>query len=81
MIWPSLERQFELVHLLGRFDYVERAAALAYRLYLTHQDEPEAWECLFQLVFGHHLRAPGDERWRCDEVTTEAAVTVRYDDG
>lgn len=81
MDWPSLERECEIVHLLARFDYIDRAAALAYRLYMTHQDEPKAWDCLFQLIQGHQLRTPGDERWRLDGVTAQAAVTIRYDDG
>ncbi|MES1937127.1 PIN domain-containing protein [Salinisphaera hydrothermalis] len=81
MDWPSLERECEIVHLLARFDYIDRAAALAYRLYMTHQDEPKAWECLFQLIHGHLLRTPGDERWRLNGVTVQAAVTIRYDNG
>lgn len=46
----QLKDRFRVAMLLGHFGYVDRAAAFAYRLYLEHRDDAQAWMALSLLV-------------------------------
>lgn len=78
--WKASRDEFRLASLLNHFGYVDRAAALAYRLFLRHRDLSRAWMTLSAIVLDV---GPGrdDARWRSDTVGPDAAVDLGYDDG
>lgn len=80
--WRRPTDQFRLASLLGHFGFVERAADLAYKLFLQHRDRSRAWMTLSMLVLDEG-RGAGDEprRWEVTEVAHHAAVDLTYDDG
>lgn len=82
LAWRRPQDQFRVASLLGHFGYTERAAALAYRLFLQHRDTSRAWMTLSMLVLDE---GRGDENqprlWNATVVGPDAAVDLRYDDG
>ncbi|MBS0220364.1 MAG: hypothetical protein JSR91_06440 [Proteobacteria bacterium] len=78
--WKGSRDEFRLASLLNHFGYVDRAAALAYRLFLKHRDLSRAWMTLSAIVLDVGP-ARDDARWRSDAVGPDAAVDLRYDDG
>ena len=82
LAWKSPNDQFRLASLLGHFGFVERAAALAYSLFLQHRDISRAWMTLSMLVLDEG-RGEEDKPglWDVTEVSPDAAVDLTYDDG
>lgn len=82
LAWRRPSDQFRLAALLGHFGFVERAADLAYRLFLQHRDLSRAWMTLSMLVLDEG-RGSGDQPrlWTAGEVGRNAAVDLAYDDG
>lgn len=78
--WKTSRDEFRLASLLSHFGYVDRAAALAYRLYLKHRDLSRAWMTLSAVVLDV---GPGrdDARWKSATIGPDAAVDLHYDDG
>jgi predicted Zn-dependent protease len=50
LAFRQLKDRFRVASLLGHFGYMERAAALAYQLYLENRDKSQAWMTLSALV-------------------------------
>lgn len=76
---PGLLR---LVALLGHFGYSERAAALAYRLYLSNRDNSAAWMAMMGAVI--EPNKPTTRRntsWDVKVAGPDAAIDVSFDDG
>lgn len=82
LAWRRSNDQFRLASLLGHFGYVERAANLAYRLFLQHRDQSRAWMTLSMLVLDEG-RGEEDKPllWSASDVGPNAAVDLAYDDG
>lgn len=80
--WRRSSDQFRLAALLGHFGFVERAADLAYRMFVEHRDLARAWTTLSMLVLDEG-RGPGDapQLWGADQVGENSAVDLRYSDG
>ena len=78
--WKTSRDEFRLASLLSHFGYVDRAAALAYRLFLKHRDLSRAWMTLSAVVLDV---GPGrdDARWKSDTIGPDAAIDLLYDDG
>lgn len=77
-----LQDRFRIAGLLGHFGYVERAAAFAYRLFIEHRDDPQAWMALSTLVLEGGRGADDCCRhWNAPTVALNVAVDLRYDDG
>jgi hypothetical protein len=82
LAWRTSDDEFRIASLLGHFGYMERAASLAYRLFLEHRDQSRAWMTLSMLVLEEGRgddETPG--RWNTPDVSPNAAVDIRYDDG
>jgi hypothetical protein len=82
LAWRQPDDQFRVASLLGHFGFAERAADLAYKLFLQHRDLSRAWLTLSMLVLDE---GRGDENtprlWNATEVGPHAAVDLIYDDG
>lgn len=80
--WRRPSDQFRLAALLGHFGYVERAADLAYRMFVEHRDLSRAWTTLSMLVLDEG-RGPEDapQLWGADQVAANCAVDLIYADG
>ncbi len=77
---PTLEGHFRLAAILGHFGFLDRAAVLAYRLFLAHRDEARAWKALSSLVLQEGM--PGGKRaWEMPTAAPDAAVDVEFSDG
>lgn len=80
--WRGEKDPYRVAVLLTHFGYHDRAARLAYRLFLEHRDKPRAWMTLS----GMTIREGQDRRenqsgWNADTVSEDIAVDVEYDDG
>jgi tetratricopeptide (TPR) repeat protein len=80
--WRGESDLYRIAVLLTHFGYHDRAARLAYRLFLEHRDKPRAWMTLS----GMTIREGQDRRdkqsgWNADTVSDDIAVDVEYDDG
>lgn len=80
--WRQHSDQFRVASLLGHFGFTDRAVALAYRLFLQHRDLSRAWMTLSMLVLdiGRGVEERS-RRWDVTTVQSDAAVTIRFDDG
>jgi len=78
--WKASRDEFRLASLLNHFGYVDRAAALAYRLFLKHRDLSSAWMTLSGVVLDVG-KFKDDSRWQCPTVGSDAAVDLLYSDG
>jgi cellulose synthase operon protein C len=82
LAWSRLNDRFRLASLLAHFGYVERAAGLAYRLFLENRDKPRAWMTLSSLVLFEGMGEPDEpRRWDASVVGNDIAVDLAYDDG
>lgn len=82
LAWRQSSDQFRLASLLGHFGFTERAADLAYRLFLQHRDLSRAWMTLSMLVLEEGRGEEGSPRpWKPIEVGPNVAVDLAYDDG
>ncbi|WP_128291227.1 PIN domain-containing protein [Afifella aestuarii] len=82
LLWKRPSDQFRLASLLGHFGFTERAADLAYRLFLQHRDLSRAWMTLSMLVLDEGRGEEDKPRlWNASEVCSNAAVDLVYDDG
>ena len=80
--WSRPSDQLRAAGLLGAFGYAERAASLAYRLFLEHRDDSRAWLTLSMLVLGEGRHSSPDEPlWVTPVVGIGTAVDLHYDDG
>lgn len=71
--------RFRVVALLRHFGYLDRAAALAYRLFLENRDNPQAWLTLSTLViFEGRVGSKNEAAWERTEVGPDTAVDVEY---
>jgi cellulose synthase operon protein C len=78
--WPRVDDSFQLARLLAHFDFGERAARFAYRLYLENRQNPLAWMTLSALVLGERPGL-GDRSLEVSVVAPDTAVNLTYDDG
>ncbi|MDQ0304504.1 PIN domain-containing protein [Ancylobacter polymorphus] len=80
--WQRPSDQFRLASLLGHFGFIERAAELAYRLFLQHRDRSRAWMTLSMLILDEG-RATEDKlsRWNASAIGPNTAIDLAYDDG
>lgn len=76
----QLEDGLRLSRLLAHFGKIDRGAALAYRLFLTHRDLSPAWMALSSIVLWEG-RDVGEARWTIGEVALDAAVDLEFEDG
>ena len=82
LAWRRLQDRFRVASLLGHFGYIERAAAFAYRLFLKHRDNSQAWMTLSMLVLEEGRgEADSSRLWDAPVVAPNVAVDLRYDDG
>ena len=82
LAWRRPDDQFRVASLLGHFGFTERAADLAYRLFLQHRDLSRAWMTLSMLVLDEGRADENRARlWNATEVGPNAAVDLSYDDG
>jgi cellulose synthase operon protein C len=77
----GLKEQFRVVSILGRFGYIERSVAQAYRLFLENQDNSQAWMVLSTLVLSEGRSKAESKSWEASVVAPDIAVNLRYDDG
>ena len=78
--WRHIEDRACLVGYLANFGQLDRAIALAYRLYLANRDASRAWLTLSGVVV-EQGRSLDDGRWNVDEVGENAAVDVDFENG
>ncbi|WP_420606757.1 PIN domain-containing protein [Novosphingopyxis sp.] len=80
--WKGEQDPYRVAGLLTHFGYHDRAARLAYRLFLEHRDKPRAWMTLSGMTIreGQDRRGNGSD-WSADAVAEDIAVDVEYDDG
>ncbi|AEG48415.1 Tetratricopeptide TPR_1 repeat-containing protein [Sphingobium chlorophenolicum L-1] len=80
--WKGERDPYRVAGLLTHFGYHDRAARLAYRLFLEHRDKPRAWMTLSGMTIreGQDRRGNGSD-WSADAVNEDIAVDVEYDDG
>jgi tetratricopeptide (TPR) repeat protein len=82
LAWKQPKDQFRLAALLGHFGFTERAASLAYQLFLQHRDLPRAWMTLTGLVLEEGRGEEDTPRlWNAETIAANAAVDIHYDDG
>ncbi|MES0057280.1 tetratricopeptide repeat protein [Mesorhizobium sp. M0078] len=79
--YSRLKDRFRIASLLGHFGYLDRAAALAYRLFLENRDRSQAWMTLSALVIEEGRTDSEDRRWDAKIVAPNVAVDLNYDDG
>lgn len=77
--FTRLEDGLRLSRLLAHFGHLDRGAALAYKLFLSHRDVSPAWMALSAIVLNEGRTDP--PRWTMPGVDLDAAVDVRFDDG
>jgi len=78
--WPKFEDRAKLASYLAIFGQVDRAIALAYKLYLGNRDVPRAWLTLSGIVLDQG-RSLEDRRWEMLAVASDSAVDLAFDDG
>lgn len=78
--WRRIEERARLVGYLANFGQLDRAIALAYRLYLENRDAHRAWLTLSGVVI-EQGRSLEDKRWDVAEVGDDVAVDVEFDNG
>lgn len=80
--WLGENEPYRVAVLLTHFGYHDRAARLAYRLFLEHRDKSRAWMTLSGMTIreGQDRRA-NQSSWRADRVSEDIAVDLEYDDG
>jgi hypothetical protein len=82
LAWTRLQDRFRVAALLGHLGYAERAVSFAYRLFLEHRDNSQAWMTLSILVLEQGRGAVDAPRaWDVPVVSPNVAVDLRYDDG
>jgi len=82
MSTSSIKERLEVVALLSHFNFVERAADLAYKLFLENRDDSRVWMSLAGVVLGEGRSGPRDrDLWRADTVGPNIAVDLAYEDG
>lgn len=82
LAWKQPSDQFRLASLLGHFGFAERAADLAYRLFIRHRDLSRAWMTLSMLVLDDGRGDKDTPRlWNATTIGPNAAVDLVYDDG
>jgi len=82
LAWKLPSDQFRLATLLNHFGFAERAADLAYRLFIQHRDLSRAWLTLSMLVLDEGRGAEDTPRlWNETKVGPDAAADLEYDDG
>jgi hypothetical protein len=82
LAWTRLQDRFRIASLLGRFGYIERAVAFAYRLFLEHRDKSQTWMTLSMLVLqAGQVAGDGPRTWNAQVVAPNIAVDLRYDNG
>jgi PIN domain associated with the TPR-GreAB-C-PIN system len=82
LVLSRLKDRIRIASLLGHFGYVERAAKLAYRLFLENRDKSQAWMSLSSLVLEQGSReGTSASLWGAPVVGPDVAVDIRYDDG
>lgn len=82
MASKRLDDFLEVVALLSHFGHVERAAVLAYRLFIHNRDNPRVWMSLIGVVLGEGRTDAGRrDLWAASVVGTDIAVDVTFDDG
>lgn len=82
LTWRRLQDRFRIASLLNHFGYIERAATFAYRLFLEHRDNSQAWMTLSMLVLEEGRgKADGPRSWDVPVAAPNVAVDLRYDDG
>lgn len=82
LAWKRLQDRFRIASLLNHFGYIERAAAFAYRLFLEHRDNSQAWMTLSAPVLKEGRgSADGPRLWDAPVVAPNVAVDLRFDDG
>ncbi|RWE64146.1 hypothetical protein [Mesorhizobium sp.] len=79
--YRRLKDRFRIASLLGHFGYLDRAAALAYRLFLENRDRSQAWMTLSALVIEEGRTDNEDRSWNSRVVASDVAVDLSYDDG
>jgi tetratricopeptide (TPR) repeat protein len=79
--WKTSRDEFRLASLLSHFGYVDRAAALAYRLFLKHRDLSRAWMTFSSVVLDIRTEQSKPPRWLNVKIGPDSAVDLRYDDG
>ena len=80
LAWSRPDDQFRVASLLGHFGFAERAADLAYHLFLQHRDMSRAWMTLSILVLESGKGDDAPRLWNATEVGPNAAVDLRYND-
>src|SRR5690606_36790660 len=78
--FARLRDRFRVASLLGSFGYLERATALAYRLFIENRDTSQAWMTLSALVLKEGWgEEHGPRPWDTSVVGPNVAVNLRYD--
>lgn len=72
---------YRIAALLGNFGYYERAAALAYRLFLEHRDQSRAWMTLSALVIEEGRGEAGKALWTVETAGPDSGIDVTFADG
>jgi tetratricopeptide (TPR) repeat protein len=78
--WRTNDDRMRVALLLVHMGFSERAAALAYRVFLENRDLSRAWMTLSSVVLQEGL-TPGDRMWLIDTIGENAAVDISYEDG
>ncbi|MFS0736659.1 hypothetical protein ABC347_06380 [Sphingomonas sp. 1P06PA] len=80
--WAGGSDPFRVASLLGHFGHHERAARLAYRLFLQQRDRPRAWMTLASMTIREgQEHAERASNWSRTTVGTDVAVDIKYEDG
>ncbi len=80
--WKRPSDQFRLASLLGHFGFTERAADLAYRLFLQHRDLSRAWITMSSLILYEGLGGTEiPDRWKATTIIPNVAVDLSFEDG
>lgn len=82
LAWTRMQDRFRIASLLGHFGFVERAAAVAYKLFLEHPDNSQAWTTLARLVLDEGMGdALRPRLWAAPAVAADTAIDLEFDDG
>lgn len=81
LAFGRLHDRFRVASLLGHFGHADRAAAFAYRLFLGHRDEPQAWMTLSTLVLADGLGGETPPGWHAEVAGPDIAVDISFADG
>jgi hypothetical protein len=73
--WKRPKDQFRVAALLSHFGFEQRAAALAYRLFLEHRDMSQAWMTLTMIVL-EGSRKPVEDAWSPTTVADHSAIVI-----